>query len=418
MSAETGARTPERELEHFGREVEGWLADHLDGIGSPPDGNNTTVEQNKRNHAFCRKLGEKGWYAPGWPAEYGGGGMPHAMANVVQEEVIRQVPAFHNVRLSGDIGGAVAGAVWLFGTEEQKERFLPPILSGEVLSWELFTEPEAGSDLPSLRTTALRNGEDYVLNGTKTFVGGSFGADQYFVLALTDPDGKRHQNLSAFVVPSNLPGLTVMKMEMISGHKKNTVTFDDVLIPSANRIGNEGDGWRCFMVGTEFGTVGLPGAAERTMLALDMLLEYARETTRGGSRLIDRPRQQAALTKAWMEGQVDRLMIERNERRGRARDVEASGNQSRERPKTYYGAQATLHRKLYGLVLSQAIMKVMGPLATIADEPWAPYEAELESFQRHSIVRTHPGGTVETHKTLMFRGMAASRNLVETVSRR
>jgi alkylation response protein AidB-like acyl-CoA dehydrogenase len=418
MTIDAQHSTGEAELEAFRAEVVAWLEANLEGVGSPPDGNNTSVAEFERNADFWRRLAQQGWYAPGWPVEYGGGGLPRAKVAVIQEELIQRVPAFHNVRLPGDIGGGVAGPVWVFGTDEQKRRFLPPILRAEVVSWELFTEPEAGSDLPSLKALAVRQGDEYVINGTKTFVGGNFGADQYFVLALTDPNGKRHQNLSAFIVPSNLPGLTVMPMEMIAGHKKNTITLDNVVVPAMNRIGEEGAGWRCFMLGTEFGPVGVPASGERTLFVLDMLLEHARTTTRRGTRLIDRPRERAALTKAWMHGQVDRLMVER----GHALRMSPEGGtpaRSRERPSTFYGAQAALHRKLYALTLSEAVMKVMGPLATIEDTRWAPYDGELEYFQRQAIVNTHPGGTCETQKTLMFRGMASSRpNLVETVARR
>ena len=205
MTSELDSATNGHELEAFRQEVVDWLAHNLEGVGSPPDGNDTSEEEFERNHEFLRKLAKQGWYAPGWPTEFGGGGLPREKVEIVHEELDNRVPAFHNVRLPGDIGGGLAGPVWRLGTEEQKRRFLPPILKAETITWELFTEPDAGSDLPGMQARAVRQGDEYVINGTKIFVGGNFRGDQYFVLAVTDPEGNRHGNLSAFVAPSELP---------------------------------------------------------------------------------------------------------------------------------------------------------------------------------------------------------------------
>lgn len=411
MTSELDSSTNGHELEAFRQEVVDWLAHNLEGVGSPPDGNDTSEEEFERNHEFLRKLAKQGWYAPGWPTEFGGGGLPREKVEIVHEELDNRVPAFHNVRLPGDIGGGLAGPVWRLGTEEQKRRFLPPILKAETITWELFTEPEAGSDLPGMQSRAVRQGDEYVINGSKIFVGGNFRADQYFVLAVTDPDGSRHGNLSAFVAPSELSGLTVMPMEMMAGHKKNIITMDNVVVPAENRIGNEGDGWSCFGMGVpEFGTVGLPSSGERTLYVLDMLLDYARTTRRNGKRLIDGPRQRAAITNAWVGGQINRLLTERNRLLAMGGDIPGGGSHLRH---SYQGAQMSLHRKLYQVELSEAIQQVLGPLSVIGGEDWAPCAGEFEYFQRQAIVNTHPGGTIETQKTRMFRGMASARSLQE-----
>src|SRR5207253_3932416 len=115
-------RLDDAEQEAFRREVVAWLAAHLDGVGSPPDGNNTSVEEFERNHAFWRELAKQGWYAPGWPVEYGGAGLPRDKAMIVQEELITHVPAFHTVRRPGDIGSAWAGPGWASGPAERRRR--------------------------------------------------------------------------------------------------------------------------------------------------------------------------------------------------------------------------------------------------------------------------------------------------------
>ena len=413
MTTDVDRAVDDAELEAFRREVVGWLDAHLDGVGSPPDGNDTNEEEYQRNHQFLRELAQEGWYAPGWPTDYGGASLPREQVEIIQEELVGNVPAFQNVRLPGDIGGSLAAATWQLGSDEQKRRFIPPILRADVVTWELFTEPDAGSDLPGMQAQAVRHGDEYVLNGSKIFVGGNFRADQYFVLAVTEPNGSRHANLSAFVTPSDAPGLTVMPMEMMAGHKKNLITLDNVVVPAENRIGNEGDGWSCFMISVpEFGSVGLPASGGRTPFVLDMLMEYARTTTRGGKRLIDCPRQRSAVTKAWIGGQVNRLMLERNHKR------QSAPRASTHQLSTYQGAQAAMLGKLYALELSEAIQRVLGPLSTIGDTAWSPYDGELEYFQRQAIVNTHPGGTIETQKTRMFRGMASDRSLQEIKAER
>ena len=153
-----------------------------------------------------------------------------------------------------DSGGRLGSAsILVWGTEEQRQAFLPPIYTGEVRTWQLLTEPGAGSDLAGVRaTTAVRDGDDYVINGQKIFVGSDNGADRIWMIACTDPNGARHQNLSWFMIDANLPGITVQPMELMGtggeggtdSGVKNTVYFDDVRVPafSARRRRQQGLG--------------------------------------------------------------------------------------------------------------------------------------------------------------------------------
>src|SRR3990167_2986317 len=133
----------EREREALPQQVRAWLRDHAEGIGAPVDAADLRREQFQRNRAFLRALGERGWYAPTWPREYGGGGLSPTVASVIREELARHIPHVESVHPPGDIGGSVASALRRVGTDEQKQRFLPPVLRGEVITWELHTEPEA-----------------------------------------------------------------------------------------------------------------------------------------------------------------------------------------------------------------------------------------------------------------------------------
>jgi alkylation response protein AidB-like acyl-CoA dehydrogenase len=412
MTAIPSTRPPEpsaADLERFRDEVRAWLPGQIDGVGATTDAADLTLEQFQRNRVFLRALGQKGWYAPGWPKEYGGGGLSRPFARVLRQELERAIPHLENCYPLGDIGGALAGAVWLLGTEEQKQRLIPPILRGTTVTWELYTEPESGSDLPSLKTTAVRQGDTYVINGTKTLVGGHWEYDQFFCLARTDPDGERAKNLSVFVVPSGVGGVTITDLDMIAGSRKRTIVLEDVVVPAANRVGREGDGWAAFnsmFAGARFGQVGLGPNQDRDLDVFAMLLAYARTERSAGQRLIEKHGPREAMTKAWMEAQIQRLLRQRNER------LIASGGSF-----TYEGAQVALERKLWDLKLSEAIQHTLGPLANIKDVAWAPEDAEFEYFQRYAILNVHPGGTVEVQKLRMFRGCVAARPGLETKGR-
>ncbi|MEX1253495.1 MAG: acyl-CoA dehydrogenase family protein [Dehalococcoidia bacterium] len=379
----------EREREALRAEVRAWLRDHVAGVGAPVDAADLSYEQFQRNRAFLRALGERGWYAPTWPKEFGGGGLAQHVAAVIREEMEASIPHLDNVHPPGDIGGSAAGSLWQVGTDEQKQRFLPPILRGEVITWELYTEPEAGSDLPALKTRAERQGDAYVLNGTKTLVGGHFEADYLETLAITDPNAPRRDNLSAFLVPSGLPGIVMTDMEMIAGSKKRTIIFEDARVPADHMIGREGEGWTAFTTGLMGAlTVGIGPGMDRDERVVAQLLDYCRRELGG------RPEAQDAVARVYVDFQVQRLFRLRNEW------MASTGQRT-----TYEGSQVSLGRKLFDLKLGEAIHQALGPLALISDPAWAPFEGDLEYFHRYAILMAHPGGTVEIQKLRMFRGM-------------
>ncbi|MEX2158477.1 MAG: acyl-CoA dehydrogenase family protein [Dehalococcoidia bacterium] len=386
--------TPEqvREREAFRVEVRAWLGEHADGAGAPVDPELLSHEQFLRNRAFLRKLGERGWYAPTWPREYGGAGLTPAVAAVIREELEALIPNVENVHPPGDIGGPVAGALQTIGSEEQQRRFLPPILRGEVVTWELHTEPEAGSDLPSLKSRAERQGDEYILNGTKTFVGGHFACDSMFMLAITDPQAPRRENLSAFITPADLPGMTVTHLDMLAGSRKCTIIFEDARVPAGCLIGKEGDGWLAFNSGMSGAfTVGIGPYLNRDERVIEQVLEFCRSASISAD-----PDVQDALARIYVDFQVQRMLRLRNEW------LASTGA-----PMPYEGAQTYLGRKLFGLKLAEAIHHALGPRALLRDPNLAPLEGALEYFHRYGILMVHPGGTVEIQKLRMFRGMSA-----------
>ncbi len=185
-------------------------------------------------------LHQKGWIAPGWPTEYGGTGWT-PMQRFIYE---RECAAAGTPRLFIMGLRMVGPVVMRFGRQDQKERYLPRILSGDDIWCQGYSEPGSGSDLASLQCRVLVDGEDYVLNGSKLWTTGAQFADRMFCLVRTSTEGKRQEGISFVLLDMDTPGIEVEPIITLAGdHEVNQVFFDDVRVPIANRIGEENDGW-------------------------------------------------------------------------------------------------------------------------------------------------------------------------------
>jgi alkylation response protein AidB-like acyl-CoA dehydrogenase len=225
-----------KEQEMFRDEVRGWLKTNIPAdLKANVDESDLTVNTEahfRQALAFRKKLGEKGWLVPHFPTQYGGGGLQVDKCIVLAEELAEyDLPG---VALSDNGTSLAAPAIMVWGTDEQKQRFLPPILKGEVVTWQVFTEPNAGSDLASMQTTAIREGDEFVFNGSKHFVGFPHQPDYLYTLAVTDPNAPRHQNIGAFLVPAKADGVTLGYMDLV-GAAKRTVFFDNARISATQR---------------------------------------------------------------------------------------------------------------------------------------------------------------------------------------
>jgi len=201
---------------------------------------------------------EAGYVGRAWPSEFGGGGRPPVEQIIVDQELAgASAPEFVNV-----VGLDVLGPSLLrFGNDEQRRRYIPPILAAEEIWCQGFSEPEAGSDLASLRTRAVQEGDTYVINGQKTWVSWGQYATWCGLLARTDDSVPRHRGISMLIVDMSAPGVEVRPMTQITGHAEFSELFlDDVVVPKENLLGALGDGWKIAMhtLGHERGTAALP----------------------------------------------------------------------------------------------------------------------------------------------------------------
>jgi len=220
--------------------------------------------------AWAAALAERGWITPHWPAEYGGAGLSGKQEFILQEEMMRaRVPTVNG------IGAFLLGPTILeLGTDEQKTEHLPRIARGETTWAQGFSEPGSGSDLASLRTRAVRDGDDYVVNGQKVWTSLGMQADWLFVLVRTDPDAPKHKGITFLLVDTKTPGVTVRPITDIRGDTPFAeVFFDDARVPVANRVGEENRGWYVAMTALGFERAGI-GATVKFEQALSTLVDY------------------------------------------------------------------------------------------------------------------------------------------------
>lgn len=192
--------------------------------------------------SWHRALAKKGWVAPGWPVEYGGPGLTPTQKHLLANELA----AADTIRLPPFGISMVGPVIYTFGTAEQKARFLPPTLSGDIWWCQGYSEPGAGSDLASLTTRAVREGDHYVVNGQKTWTTLAQYADWGFFLVRTDPEAKAQEGISFLLIDMKSPGVTVRPIITLDGaHEVNEVWLEDVRVPVENRIHEENKGWTC-----------------------------------------------------------------------------------------------------------------------------------------------------------------------------
>jgi alkylation response protein AidB-like acyl-CoA dehydrogenase len=255
-------------------------------------------------------LYKKGWVAPAWPVEYGGTGWTPTQRFIFSEEIARA----DCIRLM-PFGLAMVGPViYTFGTPEQKARFLPRILSGEDWWCQGYSEPGAGSDLASLRTVAVRDGDEYVVNGQKTWTTMAQHADWGFFLVRTDKDAKQQEGISFLLIDMKSPGITVRPIITLGGeHEVNEVFLEDVRVPVDQRVYEENKGWTCakFLLAHE--RTGIAGVAS-SKRGLERVKDIARTEVDGDGPLIANPFFKRKLA----ELEIDLTALEFTELRGLA----------------------------------------------------------------------------------------------------
>jgi alkylation response protein AidB-like acyl-CoA dehydrogenase len=231
-------------------------------------------DRSPATRTWWQRLTDQGWIAPAWPEEYGGGGL-----SVMQQFIFNEETALARAPKLGGIAIGWAGpTIMLYGTDQQKREHLPRILAGAEVWCQGFSEPGAGSDLASLQTRAVRDGDDYIVNGQKIWTSGAHNAGWILLLARTDADAPKHKGLSYFVLDMKTPGITVRPIATMVGTSEfNEVFFDNVRVPKANMLGEENRGWYIATTTLDLERSGISSAVG-TVLHVRDLVKFVRES--------------------------------------------------------------------------------------------------------------------------------------------
>jgi len=346
---------------------------------------------------FQKKLASRGWLVPHWPKQYGG-----ADLGIMEQVIMREETAYHRAPLLEIFGVNMLGPVlMMFGSEEQKREYLPGIASAEVTWCQGYSEPAAGSDLASLQTRAVRDGDDYVINGQKIWTTNAHRAEWMFMLARTDPEAPKHKGISFLIVPMSSPGITVQPLINMTGrHGFNEVFFEDVRVSAKGLVGEENRGWYvgAALLDFERSSIGNAAASRRS---LDELVQYCREGSGNGRPLIAETVVRNRLAEIAIETEMGRFLSYRVasiQARGEVPNMEASV------------------AKVYSSELSQRLastgVEIMGLYGQVRPESkkWARLRGEFAMSYMMTLGISIAGGTSEIQRNIIAqRGLGLPR---------
>jgi alkylation response protein AidB-like acyl-CoA dehydrogenase len=252
--------------------------------------------------AFRRKIGDKGWFGLNWPTEYGGLGL-----SAVHQHLMVSEFEYWGVPGPDLTVTSVAPMIMRHGTEQNKTEFLPPIARGEMVCAVGYSEPEAGTDLASLRTRAMRDGDEWVISGSKIWNSGAQRSTHEWLCVRTDPNEPRHRGISVIIVPIDTPGVEIRPLYAWSGYRTNEVFFRDVRVPIGNLVGEVNRGWTYITGALDLERGALTNAGDLRR-ALDDLRKLAQQPIRDGSRPGDDPTFRRRIAQADADVEVATLM--------------------------------------------------------------------------------------------------------------
>ena len=381
-----------KEQNDFRQEILDFLKQELPADWEPMEqGEHHHEDRFEFSRSMATKLSNKGWLTMHWPVEYGGQGRSHVEQMIYREEI-----AYNGVP-GTDLGaGAVAWVgptLILYGTDEQKAEHLPPITRAERYWCTFYSEPETGSDLAGLQTSAVEDGDDFVVNGSKIWTSGAHIADWGWLAARTDPDAPKHRGISLMLVDMKTPGITVRPVIKMTGdHEFNQVYFDNVRVPKKNLVGELNRGWYTLAVALDFERSGISYSAVGKR-NLENLVQYARETTHKGEPLAKDPIVRNKLVDTAIEVQVSRWLSYRvgwMQGQGLVPNYEASMS------------------KVYGSELQQRLanrgIEILGQYGPLwKDSKWARLNGTFARAALDQYSATIGAGTSEIQRNIIAR---------------
>jgi alkylation response protein AidB-like acyl-CoA dehydrogenase len=320
---------------------------------------------------------------------------------VKEQFILSEEFAWRRAPRSGGIGHGWAGpTIMVYGSQEQKDDLLPKIISGEHSWCQLFSEPGAGSDLASLQTRAVRDDDDYVINGQKIWTSGAHHADMGILIARTDPDAPKHRGISYFLMDMKTPGITVRPLvNMLNSHEFNEVYFEDVRIPRSQLLGEENRGWYLATTTLDFERSGIATSVAHQLIARD-LVKYAKESPVGRRQMAVNSSLRNELADRAIEARVESLICYRiisMQERGEIPNKESSIAK-------LYSSELDVRLAVTGMHLAG----MYGQINDRADE--RSLGGRLARFYMHSTTSPIGGGTSEIQRNIIAgRGLGLPR---------
>jgi alkylation response protein AidB-like acyl-CoA dehydrogenase len=352
------------------------------------------------NKEWTKKLADRKWIAPAWPTEYGGAGL-----TVMEQFIFNSELAEARAPRPGGIAVGFAGPTLIVhGTEEQKKTYLPGILGGDEIWCQGYSEPGSGSDLASLQTRAVRDGDDYVVNGQKIWTSGGHLAKWMILLARTDADAPKHRGISYFIVDMKSPGVSVRPLiNLADSHEFNEVFFEDVRVPKRNLIGDENRGWYLAQTTLSFERSNI-GSAIGTRQNVGDLVTFAKDNAASGISTLDQnPALRTELIERYIEAGVAQQM-----------SFKIVSMQAKEGVPAGHEASVA---KMYGTELNQRVyrtgMKMLGLYGQLDNKsagPAVPMKGRIKYMYLRSVANTIEGGTSEIQRNIIAtRGLGLPR---------
>jgi len=335
------------------------------------------------------QMGRDGWLALGWPTEYGG-----QARSTMDQLIFTDEAAIAGAPVPFLTINSVAPTIMAYGTEEQKKFYLPKIAAGDLHFAIGYSEPGAGTDLANLRTTAVRDGDDYVINGQKMWTSLIQYADYVWLAVRTNTEAKKHRGISVLIVPTIAEGFSWTPVHTMAGPGTSATYYQDVRVPTANLVGEENGGWKLVTNQLNHERVALVSAAP-IMLALNQVREWAQNTKDArGARLIDS--EWVQLNLARVHAKAEYLKLINWELASSAATAPSPADASAAK---VFGTE--LATEAYRL-----LMEVLGPSATLRqDSPGALLRGRVERMHRAALILTFGGGTNEIQRDII--GMVA-----------
>jgi alkylation response protein AidB-like acyl-CoA dehydrogenase len=335
------------------------------------------------------QMGRDGWLALGWPVEYGG-----QARSTMDQLIFTDEAAVAGAPVPFLTINSVAPTIMAFGTEEQKQFYLPKIASGDIHFSIGYSEPGAGTDLAALRTTAVRDGDEYVINGQKMWTSLIQYADYVWLAVRTNTEAKKHRGISVLIVPTNAEGFSWTPVHTMAGAGTSATYYSDVRVPVGNRVGEENGGWKLVTNQLNHERVALV-SAQPIFTALNQVREWAQNTKDArGARLIDSEWVQLNLARVHAKAEYLKLI-----------NWELASAEA-EAPSAADASAAKVFGTEFATEAYRLLMEILGPSATLRQEsPGALLRGRVERMHRSSLILTFGGGTNEVQRDII--GMTA-----------